>query len=85
MFALISNGKLRTPNEGERYGVGGPACEVTQQELDTLFDVIGTPPWACINSVPMPEWRAYLKKIPARCVRGGSTGRKGRGNGCSLT
>ncbi|KAG1652980.1 hypothetical protein FOA52_013783, partial [Chlamydomonas sp. UWO 241] len=69
VFALLSDTQLRTPNEGEHYGSDGPGNELTQLELDMLFDVIGTPPWAGIERVPMPEWRHYLRKIPARASR----------------
>ncbi len=30
------------------------------------FDVIGTPCWKDIESVPSDHWRAYLKKVPGR-------------------
>uniref|UniRef100_A0A7R9Z379 Protein kinase domain-containing protein n=1 Tax=Chlamydomonas euryale TaxID=1486919 RepID=A0A7R9Z379_9CHLO len=69
VFSLVSDGMLRTPDVGERFGVASPSCEVVQQELHALFDVVGTPPWASIDAVPMPEWRQYLRKIPARVNR----------------
>jgi hypothetical protein len=35
-------------------------------QMDVIFDVIGTPCWKDIESVPSEHWRAYLKKVPGR-------------------
>lgn len=36
------------------------------QELQAIFDVIGTPEWACIDAVDNPAWRHYLARLPAQ-------------------
>lgn len=38
-------------------------------QLDVIFDVVGTPPWRDIETVPSEAWRSYLKRLPGR-VRG---------------
>lgn len=60
MFAI--HGLPKTPDTGERYQEG-PGNPTTRQELHALFDVIGTPAWACIEGVQSPAWRSYLFKI----------------------
>lgn len=35
-------------------------------QLNVIFDVIGTPCWKDIESVPGDAWRDYLKKLPGR-------------------
>ncbi len=41
-------------------------CVHGELQLDVTFDVIGTPCWKDIESVPSDHWRAYLKKVPGR-------------------
>ena len=36
------------------------------QELQAIFDVIGTPEWACIDDVENEQWRHYLAHMPAQ-------------------
>ncbi|EFJ08589.1 hypothetical protein SELMODRAFT_131428, partial [Selaginella moellendorffii] len=36
------------------------------QGLDVIFNVIGTPGWSDIESVPSESWRSYLKHLPGR-------------------
>lgn len=80
MFAI--QGAPLTPASGDKFatgcgnGCGGPLGNpVTRRELQALFDVIGTPAWACIDNVASPHWRSYLMRLPGkapklfRCVR----------------
>jgi hypothetical protein len=62
VFAI--HGLPKTPDEGDKYN--GPGSAITRQELHALFDVIGTPAWACIEGVQSPSWRGYLLKIRGR-------------------
>ena len=78
--AISSDEMPPTPTEDETYagahpprggggggGAGAGAKPVaTCHELETIFEVIGTPPWSVIEAVPMAEWRHYLKDLPAR-------------------
>ena len=41
-----------------------PACVL--QELQAIFDIIGTPEWACIDAVESAQWRHYLARMPAQ-------------------
>lgn len=36
------------------------------QELSAIFDVIGTPEWACIEGVESERWRSFLRRLPAQ-------------------
>ena len=36
------------------------------QELQAIFDVIGTPEWACVETVENPRWRHFLWRLPAQ-------------------
>ncbi|GMH34062.1 hypothetical protein BSKO_01896 [Bryopsis sp. KO-2023] len=54
-----------TPVDGDRYE-DGPGRVDTRRELQALFDVIGTPSWACIRAVKSKAWRNYLKNLPLR-------------------
>lgn len=36
------------------------------QELKAIFDVIGTPEWACIEGVESERWRSFLHRLPAQ-------------------
>jgi hypothetical protein len=60
VFAI--KGLPKTPEEGDKYS-HGPGSATTRQELHALFDVIGTPAWACIEGVQSAAWRSYLLKI----------------------
>ncbi|KAI5084182.1 hypothetical protein GOP47_0000351 [Adiantum capillus-veneris] len=53
-----------TPREGERYADDGPSLLTNQ--LNIIFDVIGTPCWKDIESVPGANWRNYLKRLSGR-------------------
>jgi hypothetical protein len=39
---------------------------VRAQELQAIFDIIGTPEWACIDGVESEQWRHYLARMPAQ-------------------
>lgn len=60
VFAI--HGLPKTPDTGEKFQEG-PGNPTTRQELHALFDVIGTPAWACIGGVQSPAWRSYLLKV----------------------
>lgn len=57
-------GEPVTPEEGENYAKDShsPLAE----QLNVIFNVIGTPCWKDIESVPSESWRAYLKCLPGR-------------------
>ncbi|CAM6104135.1 unnamed protein product [Calypogeia fissa] len=57
-------GEPNTPVEGEVYSEDGNSK--LSEQLDVIFDVIGTPCWKDIESVPSEQWRSYLKQIPGR-------------------
>eukprot|EP00803_Ostreobium_quekettii_P009627 evm.model.scf_446EXC.6 EVM.evm.TU.scf_446EXC.6 scf_446EXC:55715-62744(+) len=63
LFAI--HGLPPTPSDGDRFD-NGPGNSETRRELQALFDVIGTPAWACIELVQSPQWRHYLRKLPLR-------------------
>ena len=43
---------------------------ITRAELSALFDVIGTPSWACVDDAVMdPSWRRYLRRLGGRASR----------------
>ncbi|KAG2438702.1 hypothetical protein HXX76_005248 [Chlamydomonas incerta] len=68
VFAITA-GRPMTPHTGMRYGVAEPGHGVgasAYAELTALFSVIGTPAWACIESVPSEAWRRYLFHIPGK-------------------
>lgn len=45
---------------------GKPESLTTRRELQALFDVVGTPSWRDAASVPLPEWRRYLERLPGK-------------------
>ena len=55
----------QTPSTGDHYEAG-PGNSMTRSELDALFQVIGTPAWACIESVDSQSWRRYLRNLPLK-------------------
>lgn len=57
-------GEPATPEVGEKYAkdIHSPLAE----QLNVIFDVIGTPCWKDIESIPSESWRAYLKGLPGR-------------------
>ncbi|KAG0587203.1 hypothetical protein KC19_2G147900 [Ceratodon purpureus] len=57
-------GEPTTPLRGESYN--SDISSELHEQLDVIFDVIGTPCWKDIESVPGEHWRAYLKKVPGR-------------------
>ncbi|CAK9235981.1 unnamed protein product [Sphagnum troendelagicum] len=57
-------GEPNTPLVGEAYT--DDLDSELHEQLDVTFDVIGTPCWKDIESVPSDHWRAYLKKVPGR-------------------
>lgn len=57
-------GEPTTPTRGESYN--NDISSELHDQLDVIFDVIGTPCWKDIESVPGEHWRAYLKKVPGR-------------------
>ncbi|XP_024380588.1 mitogen-activated protein kinase mpkB isoform X1 [Physcomitrium patens] len=57
-------GEPSTPSRGETYN--SDISSELHDQLDVIFNVIGTPCWKDIESVPSEHWRAYLKKVPGR-------------------
>ncbi|KAG6544862.1 hypothetical protein Mapa_013552 [Marchantia paleacea] len=57
-------GEPNTPLGGELYAEDGSSK--LSEQLDVIFDVIGTPCWKDIESVPSESWRSYLKQVPGR-------------------
>ncbi|KAJ7570334.1 hypothetical protein O6H91_01G115700 [Diphasiastrum complanatum] len=57
-------GEPVTPERGENYAADGDSP--LAEQLDVIFDVIGTPCWSDIVSVPSETWRSYLKGLPGR-------------------
>lgn len=53
-----------TPQEGQSYAKDGVSLLANQ--LNLIFDVIGTPCWKDIESVPSESWRNYLKRLSGR-------------------
>jgi mitogen-activated protein kinase 1/3 len=43
-----------------------PSNAAIHHELETLFNVVGTPAWACIEAVPSDAWKAYLRQLPGK-------------------
>lgn len=65
VFAV--SGQPLTPVSGEHFAnAGAPGNPATHAELQTLFNVIGTPAWACIDAVPSRAWQRYLYRIPPK-------------------
>ena len=60
--------KLASPPTGEHYDDEecSESAERRQAQLDTLFNVIGTPAWAEIARIKSPHWREYLRSLPGR-------------------
>ena len=40
--------------------------ECILQELQAIFEVIGTPEWTCVENVENKRWRRYLARLPAK-------------------
>lgn len=57
-------GEPTTPVEGEKYTTDTHAP--LAEQLNVIFNVIGTPGWKDIESVPSESWRAYLKCLSGR-------------------
>ncbi|KAG0613808.1 hypothetical protein M758_6G130700 [Ceratodon purpureus] len=57
-------GEPSTPLRGESYN--NDISSELHDQLDVIFNVIGTPCWKDIESVPSEHWRSYLKKVPGR-------------------
>ncbi|GAQ87390.1 Putative Serine/Threonine protein kinase [Klebsormidium nitens] len=57
-------GEPATPEKGELYVDDGESP--LAEQLDVIFDVVGTPPWRDVETVPSEAWRAYLKRLPGR-------------------
>jgi len=55
----------KTPSSGDRYEAG-PGNVTTRTELEALFQVIGTPAWACIEAVDSTAWKKYLRNLPLK-------------------
>ena len=67
VFAITNADFPPTPTEEDSYVTDGPVGSLaTHHELEIIFEVIGTPPWASIEAVPMAAWRRYLRGVPAR-------------------
>lgn len=58
----------KTPSSGDHYEAG-PGNATTRTELEALFQVIGTPAWACIEAVDSRAWRRYLRNLPLKAGR----------------
>jgi mitogen-activated protein kinase 1/3 len=39
---------------------------LTHREIETVFDIIGTPPWSSIEKIESPNWRHYLSRTPLK-------------------
>ncbi|EFJ19657.1 MAP kinase [Selaginella moellendorffii] len=48
------------------FWVSVSSNDITILNLDVIFNVIGTPGWSDIESVPSESWRSYLKHLPGR-------------------
>lgn len=57
-------GEPVTPEAGEKYA--RDAHSPLAEQLNVIFNVIGTPCWKDIESIPSESWRAYLKGLPGR-------------------
>ncbi|KAH7445411.1 hypothetical protein KP509_01G007600 [Ceratopteris richardii] len=57
-------GEPITPEAGEKYAKD--AYSPLAEQLDVIFDVIGTPCWKDIEGIPSQSWRAYLMGLPGR-------------------
>eukprot|EP00850_Spirogloea_muscicola_P009817 SM000056S17935 [mRNA] locus=s56:232798:237452:+ [translate_table: standard] len=57
-------GEPATPEGGEQYIDDGDSP--LAEQLDVIFNVVGTPCWKDIQSVPSDAWRSYLKRLPGR-------------------
>ena len=59
---------LASPPTGEQYDDNNcdESAEQRRSQLDTLFNVIGTPGWAEIERIKSPHWREYLRSLPGR-------------------
>ena len=57
----------KTPLSGEHYEAG-PGNPTTRSELEALFQVIGTPAWACIEAVDSTAWKRYLRNLPLKAA-----------------
>lgn len=57
-------GEPTTPQEGASYVKDGHST--LAEQLDVIFNVIGTPCWEDIESIPSGSWRAYLKNLAGR-------------------
>eukprot|EP00798_Chlamydomonas_sp_ICE-L_P027606 gene27606-7243_t len=62
-------GEPRTPEVGDHYDGPWGRSATTYHELSALFEIIGTPSWACVDALPSPAWRNYLRKIPSRAPK----------------
>ena len=54
------------PCAARTHGAQLQAVTARVQELQAIFDVIGTPEWACIDAVDSPAWRHFLTRMPAQ-------------------
>eukprot|EP00850_Spirogloea_muscicola_P020470 SM000217S06852 [mRNA] locus=s217:179868:184453:+ [translate_table: standard] len=59
-------GEPATPEGGEQYIDDGDSP--LAEQLDVIFNVVGTPCWKDIQSVPSDAWRSYLKRLPGRAA-----------------
>ncbi|GBG63482.1 hypothetical protein CBR_g38100 [Chara braunii] len=62
LFGL--RGEPATPEEGATYVHN--ISTLLHEQMDVIFNVIGTPSWQDIKSVPGERWQAYLRGLPGR-------------------
>lgn len=50
---------------GVDYYFATPTGGMLVQELEAIFEVIGSPEWSCIEAVESEAWRRFLWQVPA--------------------
>lgn len=60
------DGRAATPSSDRLYQEEHEVGARRAAELDVIFDVLGTPTWRCVASVPSDKWRHYLNRIRGR-------------------
>ncbi|CAG9462421.1 unnamed protein product [Pedinophyceae sp. YPF-701] len=67
LFAIYGEyGEPPTPSPNHATFGSDQDDSTTRRELNALFDVIGTPAWACIENISDENWRRYLHRLPGR-------------------
>lgn len=60
------DGRAATPSSDRVYQEEHQVGARRAAELDVIFDVLGTPTWRCVESIPSEKWRHYLNRIQGR-------------------